>query len=834
MRRILFRVFVAAALLPMPVLAGASHFEKALESYEQRKFGDALKEARDELSAPAQTNAEYLAQVRAFAILALATIADLRGHTPADDEEVAGLYQEGLSQVAVDSDRAALLHSSMRSYYSATGRSGQALRFARLELSHSERTGQLWDQILALDAAASIFADMGELTLRDRYRARALDLAAPYLVRTAPPSAQWVEYARILARRMRDAALARRADEVRSLWARTQPIVDRHAPAAHRHLAWLAAAEKLALAGAAEEARGVVRYAKGRRAVSAFAFFVPKRAKDIARASGSLLTLGQLVAWDPRKGRREDLLFVNTSEQCTYGAIHTHLGEYTQATRDFERCFEDQRKGKLEIDPRWLHLSGVAHEEQGRLDAAASAYRQAIASFETARSSFTVAERAAFFRSDVRASYWGLIRVLARRAATSGSETDFIAALQASELVRARQLGDLLEAQGASEARGARPDSIEMQRLRAKLGPSGALLDYILTERHVVLLGVTQERQQALVIETDMKALVRDTTALARELASAASDRAGIDSRLAWLSTAVLTPARGLLEGKTRLVVLPDGVVNAIPFELLGLRADGLAPLIEERVVSLQPSVHFFLLPGATGAANRTARLFGMADPAYARSPEIQGLVARDLAGGSRGSAFLSYFTPLPETRKEAEAIGRLFGEENADLVFGAEATESALKRRNLLPFRFLHFATHGILGNEVPGVAEPALVLADEPNEDGLFTASEASGLKLDADLTVLSACNTGSGEYYPGEGVMGMSRAFLAAGSRSVLVSLWPVDSNATVRLMVAFYRHLRAGKPAAAALRQAKLDMIAEEQGPLHPFFWAAFVLVGSDGA
>ena len=137
-------------------------------------------------------------------------------------------------------------------------------------------------------------------------------------------------------------------------------------------------------------------------------------------------------------------------------------------------------------------------------------------------------------------------------------------------------------------------------------------------------------------------------------------------------------------------------------------------------------------------------------------------------------------------------------------------------------------------LGGEVPGVGEPALVLGEEPNEDGFLTSSEVGKLKIGAELTVLSACNTGSGEFVTGEGVMGMSRAFLAAGSRSVVVSLWPVASKQTERLMVDFYRHLRGGKPAAEALRAAKLDLIeqARKTGSIeaHPFFWAPFILLG----
>jgi CHAT domain-containing protein len=158
--------------------------------------------------------------------------------------------------------------------------------------------------------------------------------------------------------------------------------------------------------------------------------------------------------------------------------------------------------------------------------------------------------------------------------------------------------------------------------------------------------------------------------------------------------------------------------------------------------------------------------------------------------------------------------------------------------------------------------------VLASEESEDGFLTSSEAAELSLDSELAVLSACKTGVGDYVTGEGVMGMSRAFLIAGSRAVLMSLWQVDSAATEELVVAFYSRLMSGSTAAVALREAKQLFVegpdpaaAEEARPSsprlarsrgikklprepdasesrltlyphrpHPFYWAGFVLIG----
>ena len=161
-----------------------------------------------------------------------------------------------------------------------------------------------------------------------------------------------------------------------------------------------------------------------------------------------------------------------------------------------------------------------------------------------------------------------------------------------------------------------------------------------------------------------------------------------------------------------------------------------------------------------------------------------------------------------------------------------------------------------GFWATRVPGIGEPALVLGNETKEDGFLTASEVEELQLQANVTVLSACQTGAGDLVTGEGVLGLSRAFLVAGSKAVVVSLWSVASKETKQLMVSFYSHLQAGLDPAVALRKAKLDQ--NERGfkfvdrpdnnspkdsaspsstllqPInkwdHPYFWAGFILVG----
>jgi CHAT domain-containing protein len=145
--------------------------------------------------------------------------------------------------------------------------------------------------------------------------------------------------------------------------------------------------------------------------------------------------------------------------------------------------------------------------------------------------------------------------------------------------------------------------------------------------------------------------------------------------------------------------------------------------------------------------------------------------------------------------------------------------------------FRFVHFATHGILPVEAD-IKEPALVLSyDGANKDDmLLTLSEVFQLKLHADMVVLSACNTGSGKVTRAEGVASLGTAFLAAGASSATVSLWHVADNSTAILMQDFYRNLLKGIPKAASLAAARSALFARGEGFENPFYWAPFVLTG----
>jgi CHAT domain-containing protein len=171
------------------------------------------------------------------------------------------------------------------------------------------------------------------------------------------------------------------------------------------------------------------------------------------------------------------------------------------------------------------------------------------------------------------------------------------------------------------------------------------------------------------------------------------------------------------------------------------------------------------------------------------------------------------------------------------------QATEGRLRQGNLAQYRILHFATHAIADDEINWLRQPALLLSPnvaDPLHDGLLQMGEIFDLEINADLVVLSACDTGGGKLRKGEGVIGLTRAFLYAGSLSVVASLWKVYDESTGRFMEYFYRYVAQGESTVVALRKAKLDLmdvrgwnreLGREESMAAPYFWAPFVLVGS---
>jgi CHAT domain-containing protein len=191
----------------------------------------------------------------------------------------------------------------------------------------------------------------------------------------------------------------------------------------------------------------------------------------------------------------------------------------------------------------------------------------------------------------------------------------------------------------------------------------------------------------------------------------------------------------------------------------------------------------------------------------------------------------------LPETAEEAKEIAKLLNaplesnplqlRENAscDTVFRFNAEE------RLDDYQYVVFATHGVLPGEVDQITQPALVLS-HPDKHGYLTMADVFQLQLNAKLVSLSACNTGSGEQVKGEGVMGLTRAFMYAGTPAIAVTLWSVETFSAKALDVGLFEYLKKGRNPVDALRAIKLQMLRGEKGEnyRHPYYWAPFALFG----
>ncbi len=237
---------------------------------------------------------------------------------------------------------------------------------------------------------------------------------------------------------------------------------------------------------------------------------------------------------------------------------------------------------------------------------------------------------------------------------------------------------------------------------------------------------------------------------------------------------------------------------------------------------------------------------FGVGNPALsggaASGQALAALTTACTENGIANPALLRALPPLPETAGEVERVGHVLGAQPGSILLGAAATESAVRGQPLSQYAVLYFATHGVLPGELHCQSEPGLVLSPPPgpassaSADGLLTASEIAGLRLDADLVVLSACNTaaGGGTRFGGGALEGLADSFFNAGARSVLASHWEVPSASTEKLMTGvFARYGKGGGDFAEALRQAQLALIADP-ATAHPYNWAAFTLIGDGGA
>ena len=286
---------------------------------------------------------------------------------------------------------------------------------------------------------------------------------------------------------------------------------------------------------------------------------------------------------------------------------------------------------------------------------------------------------------------------------------------------------------------------------------------------------------------------------------------------------------------KLRLTIIADGALHLLPFQAL-IDQEG-QPVVFSHVLSYSPSATVLkILRGRQRDETASRPYLGVGGIVYdgetmfaqvAQSNSIPGKVLRGLGD------FTGYMLPnLSQSKEEVVYAGRLAGPKSVVLL-GRDATKFAFKAEPLGDFRVIHFAVHSSTSLKFP--ERDALVLAkgNSSDDDGMLQVREIDNLAFKADLVTLSACDTGVGKLQGEEGVTNLTQAFLFAGAKAVVASLWPAEDQSTSALMERFYFHLAQGEDKALALRDAQVDMLKQYGKQITPFFWAGFVLVG-DGS
>jgi CHAT domain-containing protein/predicted negative regulator of RcsB-dependent stress response len=389
------------------------------------------------------------------------------------------------------------------------------------------------------------------------------------------------------------------------------------------------------------------------------------------------------------------------------------------------------------------------------------------------------------------------------------------------------------------------------------------LLEYALGEKRSYLWLVSQRSIDSYELPT--RAEVEAATRRVYELFTARPKRGTppdpqLIAQARTLSGMLLGPVASRLGGK-RLVVVAPGALSYLPFAALPEPEDEkrsaveYVPLLAKHEVVTVPSASVLstIRREMTGRQRATKSVAVLADPVFEASdprlaaakngnssgePSAAPGADAELSGLTRAIRTMNFsdaragFTRLAFSRQEAESIIAL-----TPRGTGLKATDFGASRAlalspQLSQYRILHFATHGLLNSERPELSGLVFSLIDQEGkpQDGFLRLHEIYNLQLNADLIVLSACETGLGKEIKGEGLIGLTRGFMYSGAPRVVASLWNVDDLATAELMKLFYqRMLKDGLPAGAALRAAQLELSRQKRWA-SPYFWAGFVLHG----
>jgi CHAT domain-containing protein len=513
------------------------------------------------------------------------------------------------------------------------------------------------------------------------------------------------------------------------------------------------------------------------------------------------------------------------------GRIDESKHDYARAAESFQRVINDLKAGSAQ---RWEAEARLArvYADEGKHGKAETEFRHSLATIEGVRSSVQAEDLRLSFLSSAIGFYDDYIGFLISRKRAED-------ALQVAELSRARTL---------AEGRGAAPKTLsfplrDFEPREIAQRTKSVLLFYWLGQKQSYLWVITPAKVTCLTLAgaTEIDPLVksyREAVLGGRDvLASGSSEGEKLYSLL-------VEPAKKLIPADSRVILLPDGSLYGLNFETLLVPGPKAHFWIEDVTLTTASSLTL-LGAGRNNSAGRNARDNSMGlreELRVARRNRQQDAGAtsagerRDVAGtfgygkllligdATQGAA---EFPVLRQAQAEMAQVGRYFPEARREILSGAHATPSAFLSSEPEKFAYLHFVTHGSASRAHP--LDSAVILSPEGDSFKLY-ARDIVKHPLSAYLVTVSACNGSGTRAYSGEGLVGLSWAFLRAGAHNVIAALWEVNDASTPQLMDKLYGELSQGRDPATALRAAKLSLLHSDSVFSKPFYWAPFQLYG----
>ncbi len=371
---------------------------------------------------------------------------------------------------------------------------------------------------------------------------------------------------------------------------------------------------------------------------------------------------------------------------------------------------------------------------------------------------------------------------------------------------------------------------ISLEKLQGSIGRSEMLLEYVLGETQSYCLRITRGASSIVVIPQGRKAIERLVDDYLETVRSRKPDNTFSSDLFGVLLEPVIAK-----QPATRLIIVPDGKLNLVPFD--ALRDSEGRFVLESHVVTYAPSATvLYLLRESRSSIPAMRRFLGVGGVVYSSSTVFGNRSKAQEPKANNVADFFGLnsvtFPDLPGSTQEVVGAAKIIGGSNQLLLEG-KATEGEFKAQPLSEFQIIHLAVHGLATAEFPDRAALVLGSSVASGDDGLLQVREIRDLSLQAGLVTLSACDTGTGKLLGQEGIASLERAFLLAGAKSVIASLWPADDTFSIALMKRMYQHLADGADKGAALQQAKLDLLKEFGDQAVPIYWAGFTLVG-DGS